>query len=523
MANIGSLALKIVADASGFKTGVDAAKAVIDGLVSHAEKAAEKIKGFFAGGLFGAITGIGGGWGGGLAGLVMAPFNAAIDAIGHAVKRVNEQWDAMAPAIKDAYTEAQRLGTSTDVVMGLGRAGFEHEMLRKLRLNEGTGDLVESVAKTADEYLALGTAIERANFAKERFGKSGQEVANILGRGGAWVRSEVQMWRDLGVAVGDADAAKVASALKAQKRLKGIWDGFWTQIVIGAAPAFEMWYKRFEQMGPYIAKLGQSIGQMLGAGVEAGVILLKSIGGDILNIGASWLGVGNAQQTVFKTLEDWTDSAVNSIYDLAGAIADMWDSMKLGAATALPALGRAVDELGKMGISVRQMMLDIEFKSFQISNPLTYLANKTLLDTAYQETKDKLAAEGGKTFENLGKGIADAILKNANIGEAGILLDIAKNERLLQSFNRFAPEKPPLADLVKPEDAFKYTPVNAMEMNSQAANEIIAKWQTGLMANPQLDESKKQTKILEDISSTLHGGMRFHSDGSFEVLDILDG
>ncbi len=102
----------------------------------------------------------------------------------------------------------------------------------KALAKDGIALTTEALANASDEYLAFGTAGERAQFATEKFGKAGLELTKILEQGGDAIRG-MAAEQNGSLILTDDVLKKTRDYEKAQDSLSDTLDGF--KVVVGTA------------------------------------------------------------------------------------------------------------------------------------------------------------------------------------------------------------------------------------------------------------------------------------------------
>lgn len=118
----------------------------------------------------------------------------------------------------------RRLG-SGDNAAALERIGLSAEKLKGLALNE-------AFLQIADSLKVVGNEADRAALANEIFGRSGQELTNLINQGSEAIRQQRAEAESLGIVLKD-DAAKGLEELgDAQERISMAWEGAWNGMTV---------------------------------------------------------------------------------------------------------------------------------------------------------------------------------------------------------------------------------------------------------------------------------------------------
>ncbi len=470
MANIGNIAVKIVADAVGVQAGVDMACKALDGLKSKAAEVAASVGGYFKGGVIGTAANL---------------FSDAMSLASSAVSTLTSKFADLSPKIADSYKIAQQLGTSVSNVMGFDAMGGEDfvHALQKFRQHDGTGDLVEGLAAFADQLKAIESPADRAAMAVEKLGKSGVSQLHLLQQGGEAVRAALQKYRDIGYTLSDEDAARVSAARRAMKDVGLMWEGAWNKLVVGVAPAMEAIAANWLRMAPTISAIAERIGVVLGESIKAASLFVRVLVEDVLKLGDVF-GVGNGKAgEMMGSLEDWTKGVRAGLKEVAMAFGTMFDHIRNAMGPFLRSLGLAVEAMERIKGFIPGVGVLVDLNAMPDSAGLA-LRN--------------LAAQFGKVV----------------IGETAAAIAARWDEGMKD----VARSKIPTA--FADSSRIGYTPVAAMQENSKEAASVLARWKTEL-ANPTLDVAKKQLVELQDINRKTGRQMRYFENGveKFEVID----
>jgi len=505
MANVGSLNIKIVADASQVQEGAAKAGAAMSAFVDKSVSGILGLKGAFADakGAFdslkssigsGISSGLGGikSWfdgsalsgAGGVYGILKSGLGAGVSGVGSLISsgmgaasgfiaKVQDKFAELAPVINEARKEAVRLGTDVATVQGFGKLGLDEAGLRKFRLKNGEGNLFEGVLKVADEIAALQSPTDQAGMAFDRFGKNGVQYLDQLKRGSAALREDFARFKGMGLLTSDDDAAKVGAAQKAIGRLKDMWAGFWIQTTVAVAPAVEQWASRFRSIEPLVAQLGQRVGVLLGEGLKVVSNGIAAIVMDVMKLGDVFGFMNGKAGGMFGTLADWTRLVKEGLRSVALAFGDMFDVVRAN-------LGPLLEKLGdSMTLAQR----------FALSGAWGIVIDANKKDA----TNDP-----GQAIKALGQLLGGAGIAVGQTRAA--MLRRFKEQDFFDSLGAMGPHPPQggaFADSMRAD----YTPVSVMEQASKEANSVIARWRTEGMANPLLDVGKQQLQVQKEIAA----------------------
>lgn len=391
MSVIGSLAVSLTAKSEQFVTGIGKASDAVTKFVGQ-------IPGLNA--LFSKTGAIVGALAGGAFAALAQHQAALIDQTAKLADRIGTSTEKLvglqhagelagggAEQINDALSKlAKGLGAAEEGA-GSARAGLE-------KLGLGIGELLgkdpaEQFRIVADAISKLSTQEEKAAAAASLFGKSGNDLVNVLelGRGGLdAMQADAEK---LGLTFSRLDAAKVEQANDALHRVGGVIDGALRSAVISLAPyiealanGFTSWATEGEGAG---AKVTAAIGWVADAIAKVsgvmqflygtGKMLVGSVGQAFVEIEGS---IGEVVSTLadlvrwipgldgkFQWVDDWSKSqeerhaAMASIEadgerliqtsdELSTKTTDWFDRMKAGAQQAAAATAAAAEEKRKL-------------------------------------------------------------------------------------------------------------------------------------------------------------------------------
>lgn len=260
-------------------------------------------------------------------GLAMGAFTA-LAGVGYTLNKVYQGTTKVFVDYAAQVRDVQRItGMGAEQTSRLIQAaddlGISFESLSKsmwAASKQGIDTSIESLASMADEYVALGSAAEQAEFLAKKFGKSGAEMGKLMEKGGEGVRAYT-------------DAIQGALVL--------------TDEAVRAAREHEM---AVDELGDTWQALKVSVGQFTVGPLTKG---LQSLNEQIKEEGIIGIGTADILQILwasFKKGEDTTDSATRSYMAWAEAVGNGTSNMEDAA--------KAAEELA----SKQEMVLDVAFQ-----------------------------------------------------------------------------------------------------------------------------------------------------------------
>ena len=240
MANIGTLAVNVIAQTGKFTAGMQGARKTLNSFAAQTKLAAASTAGF-AGGILAL------GAGAGLAALTKNAFDN-IDATGKLSKRLNiatEDLIGFQHGAGLAGVSSEQLTTGMekfvknigDVRAGGGAAADTFAMLGLSADELANMDTGQAIRLVSDEIDKLPTAADKASAATKLFGKSGATMLQLL-EGGSGTIDEMRADAEkLGKAYSNLDSDKVEGAVDAFDRLQGTIGGAFQKMAIEFAPA----------------------------------------------------------------------------------------------------------------------------------------------------------------------------------------------------------------------------------------------------------------------------------------------
>ena len=150
--------------------------------------------------------------------------------IGHAAKVAGVEAGDLKGGLSSMLTVLR--GSDEEAGRVFGQIGLQVEELRNLPIDAATSKIASALAGVDDPS-------EKARIALQVFGDKAVQLQPLLDKGGEGIQALSDEAKKLGVALNDADAAKMKGAQEALERVGGAWEGFKQQILVGLAPAFE--------------------------------------------------------------------------------------------------------------------------------------------------------------------------------------------------------------------------------------------------------------------------------------------
>jgi hypothetical protein len=175
-----------------------------------------------------------------LAGLAVRGF-AAADALGDAADRMGVTVETLSRLKFVAEQNDVEFGALTTAIkkfqVGLSQAasdgGEASEMLERLKLKASDLKglkLEEALARIADRVSKLKDPADRTRAAVELFGRSGEQLAPLLNKGGAGIRELADEADRLGITLDSKAVRSIDAADKALKRLKATVDSYGSRL-----------------------------------------------------------------------------------------------------------------------------------------------------------------------------------------------------------------------------------------------------------------------------------------------------
>lgn len=254
MATVGSILIKLEAQSAAFNKGIKQAENTLKSF----SNGLSKIKALAAGAL--AFAGVGLGISA-LKNMVSENLEAADSAYKLATS-LNIATDSLmglqAMAKKESDMGAEEFSQSLNkLAKQLGEAnaagGPVKAMLDQLGLSASSlanGKIDTAFISIADKISQIQNPTERARALVEIFGKSGQKLAPMFAEGAAGIHAAIQKAKELGIALTDADAAKMANAKDALETLGQQFDGIKMQLSLALIPYIQSFADSLSQLGP---------------------------------------------------------------------------------------------------------------------------------------------------------------------------------------------------------------------------------------------------------------------------------
>lgn len=514
MANIGKVAIKIVADASQVGEGTAKAGASVksfadtavgrflgvkgaaadmasglDAYAARVKAADAAMRGAFAGAFAGGLYGIG-----------KRSVAGGISMAGDAVAKLRSNFKELAPDIDDAYKNSQRLGVSMSDAMGLGAMGLDASVLAKFRKNDGTGDMAEGLAKLADRLKATESPADRVVMAMGKLGKTGWEATAMLAKGGDALRERLLVLRSIGYSLTDEQGAAVSKAQRAWKDIGLVQKGFWNQLAVGMAPAVEEVGRRFLEWGPSIAEAGRFLGALVGDGARVFLDVTREAGLAVRSVFGMFGDMMPSAESGVDSLTYAVDMLRAAFEGVAKTFAVFVDMVKVGSGLVRASIGGWKAMVGAVG-SKADAMAD------WVSGGLPQ--GKGGLGQKKPSGWDKWYYDGLKEADDAWKRMEDGMGKSF-FG----LSESFRQARFIRNLPGELMGPPGPAGRQSWADSARadYSPASLMEQNSKEANSVIARWRTDALSNPQLEVQKQQLAELKEINRKTRS-VRYFEDG----------
>lgn len=273
MATIGTLSVSITAKSKRFVSGLTKARKAVNGFVSKIPGANILLSKFGAIMSGAALVGIG---------VMVKKQMAAIDAI----SKLSDELEISTETLVGWGHAADITGTSSEAVhksirrmirtIGEANQGMSSGVLvfKELGLNaKEFADLSpeQSFYKIVEQINGMNSAADKAAYAYKIFGKSGQQMLNLIAQGEDGIKALVKDADELGLAFSRVEGAQVEQANDALGRMGKIFTGIWRKLAIELAPMIEHVAKRFVAWGKSSGGMGS---------VVVGVVknILKAVG-----------------------------------------------------------------------------------------------------------------------------------------------------------------------------------------------------------------------------------------------------
>ncbi len=327
---IAKLAVKILADATGIKKGVDDAKSALG-------KFKDWIGSFFEGGLYGAIS---------------RTLTSAFSLVGTAIDTLGSKWDQFSGKIDKAAKDARRLGMSVEDMMAFegiaGEGGVDQGTFMRMMMKARTefkGNFLEKFIEVGDVIAGMDDANERAKTLQQSFhvlGKNATTLVTVFENGSQAIRDQLKHYHET-YSLTSKQTSAVEAANDALQRTGMIWDGFWMRIVASMAPAINSLHRWFHQLGRMIARFGEMIGVVLGDSMLAGVEIMKTLADGFLqfwHIADGLAGLAGMREQFDP--EGFRTEFRKALTDFAVRLADGFHDLLVG----MVRLGEALSKFG---------------------------------------------------------------------------------------------------------------------------------------------------------------------------------
>ena len=361
MSSIGDLVVNLGANTRGFDRGIDRSQSKLRGFASGAGRMLKA----------GVVAGIGVATVA-TAGLVrqmgkldevaklsqrsgldprfISAFGFAAEQSGSSVESANRAIDQFTRRMGDAKDGA---GASATALKGLGLASDSTSFDAFLKQNPE-----KQFMRVAEAISQLPTAAERADAAYQLFGRSGQELVNVLATGEDGLRAFKDEAERLGLGFDASEIGKVEKANDAINRIQRSTGALFGQLAIEAAPAIEAVSEGFLDIVSSAKRVLPPI-----------VDTVKSVFHDVEDV------IGDATvvaQVAWDQYPQIVDGAVKDIPKIMGAVFDwvetntvrMFDNLVKLAKDLPGVLKRASENLGeevafKLGLSDERRFQDV--------------------------------------------------------------------------------------------------------------------------------------------------------------------
>ncbi len=353
MANIGSLSLKIVANASALKSGLDAAAAQVTSFSG-------KIKSVMGGGVLGALGGVG-------------PVGAALAATLGLAKSLSSQFKEMSSGIASTGRGAAKLNVAVEDLSALqyaaARSGVNVETLDKalfhLARHSATGDVMKDLFEAADTFNR-DDGLNKSAFAFEKFSKAGYAMSGMLSKGTAGIKALQAEALRLGIVLSAADVAKVSAARGALAQIDAVLAGVKNKLVVAIAPAVTDLANLVLTLAPQVTAAATGTADAIVAHYYAASVVVKGLAtaigelsaavsvskGGATEFGKGWLSAGEFIKSTLRgqliavgLFVEATKGAIGGVMVVAGGLMQLVAAggEKMGAswAAGLKAAGQA--------------------------------------------------------------------------------------------------------------------------------------------------------------------------------------
>lgn len=222
------------------------------------------------------------------------------DLSGVASETLNKSLEKMSMTIGDAITKG---GAAADSFERLGLSAHE---LAKLPADQ-------QLSKIADSISKMDSAAEQAAAANAIFGRSGQEMLNILRDGSAGIEDARKKADAYGVTLSRVDAAKVEAANDAWDESQQVLTGIANRITVKLAPVVEAVLKLFNDAALESNGFGQAIDTAFTKAVKVVGFFADTVHGLRVVFKAAELSVFTLEASVFEVFKAATDIIATSL------------------------------------------------------------------------------------------------------------------------------------------------------------------------------------------------------------------
>jgi hypothetical protein len=330
MAVIGTLAVKVVANAGQLFTGLGRAATVVSSFGIGVDKAMQSIAGSVLSLVRPSVasTLALAGLSGGMVYLISHTFTTI-----HEINKLADSLGASTEQIVDLQQAAKRSGTNVDAMggalhdlnslLGDAQAGSYTASIALARV----GISAESVAKTnaadafrtiAESIQAITDPVQRAAAAYSVWGSKAAELLPVLSAGAQGIDAAAKKASELGLAFSRIEGGKVDEAAKAMGRIKDVFDAVVRQFAIQLAPMLEQFANWLEKSATEAVNL-KTIGIDAFSAIAGGVsFVIDSLGQ--LQKRIAEIGIGLQTMKVgFAQVGEW---GANAFKGIGGAFAE---------------------------------------------------------------------------------------------------------------------------------------------------------------------------------------------------------
>lgn len=165
------------------------------------------------------------------------------DATEETVKYAAEVRDLSRSIGANAEETSALIQVADDVTVSTGTL----EAAFKAALKNGIQPSIENLAKLSDEYRAIEDPVQRSQFAMDKFGRAGLEMAKILEQGGDAIRESAKAAKEMGLTLSD-DAVQAARDFEiGMDNLGDRVDALKTKIGTGLLPVVNKFFETMDK------------------------------------------------------------------------------------------------------------------------------------------------------------------------------------------------------------------------------------------------------------------------------------